>query len=205
MKNLIKLKVFLLVFSVIFAYESIAADLILPSPKPVVDKETIEKTAKKKEIYPQKKPETKKEKALVDASEDATKDDDLVKDNVFIYPKKKPITVQKKVDKIVAKSTILSKKNFAIAKQTFEAIKKNKWQTALKLSKNSKDKTLINLVNYLYLIKPSNLSTSLLFNINPVSPTIFGRKLTFDAIGTHSHSIASQIATPNPSKLDSCK
>ena len=36
--------------------ETIAADRILPVPKPTVDQETKEKTAKKKEIYPQKKP-----------------------------------------------------------------------------------------------------------------------------------------------------
>ena len=56
MKNLIKLKVILLAFFIIFSSQSIAADRILPIPKPTVDQETKIKTAKKKKIYPQKKP-----------------------------------------------------------------------------------------------------------------------------------------------------
>ena len=40
MKNLIKLKVILLVFFIIFTSESIAADRILPIAKPIVDQQT---------------------------------------------------------------------------------------------------------------------------------------------------------------------
>jgi len=176
MKNLVKLKVILLVFSVIFTSTSIAADRIIPLPKPAIDKETLEKTAKKKEIYPKKKPKEKKVIASSDESKDIIKDEEKSKEEVFIYPQKKPVTVQKKVDKIVVKSSILSKKDFAIARQSFAAIKKNKWQTALKLSKKSKDKTLVKLVNYLYLIKPSNNATfydyASFINLNPNYPRI---------------------------------
>ena len=56
MKNLIKHSVIFLAFFIIFSSKSIAADQILPLPKPTVDQETIKITAKKKEIYPQKKP-----------------------------------------------------------------------------------------------------------------------------------------------------
>ena len=48
MKNLVKLKVILLVFAIIFASKSIAADKILPLPKPSLDKDTIIKSSKKK-------------------------------------------------------------------------------------------------------------------------------------------------------------
>ena len=106
MKNLIKLKVILLAFFIIFSSQSIAADRILPIPKPIVDQETKIITAKKKEIYPQKK----------------------------------PLIFQKKIDKTVTKSTILSRKDFNIAKAAFEAIDKKKWQTAIKLSKKAKNK-----------------------------------------------------------------
>ena len=54
MKNLLKLKVVILIFSIIFASQAVAADRILPIPKPTVDQETKKKTEKKKEIYPQK-------------------------------------------------------------------------------------------------------------------------------------------------------
>ena len=58
MRKLIKLKVIFLIFSIVFTSVSIAADLILPASKPVVDEETKTITAKKKGIYPQKKPGT---------------------------------------------------------------------------------------------------------------------------------------------------
>ena len=55
MKNLLKPEVFFLIFYIIFTSEVIAADRILPLPKPIPDKETKVKVAKKKEIYPEKK------------------------------------------------------------------------------------------------------------------------------------------------------
>ena len=61
MKNLLKLKVILLVFTIFFTSAVIAEDRILPIPRPTPDKETKIKTAEKKHIYPQKKPTLKKE------------------------------------------------------------------------------------------------------------------------------------------------
>ena len=159
MRNLIKLKVILLIFIIFSSSQSLAADRILPLPKPVVDLETKNKTSKKKEIYPQKKPKTKKEKVQIEKSEDIEKVVDDSKEEVFIYPKKKPVIFQKKVSKPVVISKILSKKDFKLARAAFESISKRKWKTALKLSKKAKDKTLYNLVNYLYLIKPSNAAS----------------------------------------------
>ena len=67
MKNLIKVKVFLLVFAILFSSQSIAANQIFPLPKPLIDKDTKAKTAKKKEIYPKKKPGTVEEKLQTEA------------------------------------------------------------------------------------------------------------------------------------------
>ena len=67
--------------------------------------------------------------------------------------------VKKQVVKSTTKSTVLSKKDFKIAKSAFSAIDKKKWQTALKLAKKSKDKSLYDLINYLYLIRPSNTAS----------------------------------------------
>ena len=156
MKNLTKLKVFFLVFSIIFSSQSIAADRILPLSKPTVDSEIKATTEKKKYIYPEKKPFVKKDEAVVTEVQDEKIPAEETQDEIFIYPKKKPIIVQKKIDKTLAKSEILSKKDFKLAKAVFKLIDKKKWKTALKLSKKSRDKTLSNLVNYLYLIKASN-------------------------------------------------
>ena len=124
MKNLLKLKVILLVFTIIFTSQVIAEDRILPIPKPTPDKETKIKTAQKKRIYPEKKPILKNEKVEVTESEDIAEIDSKVEDEVFIYPEKKPVVFQKKIDKAVAKSIILSKKDFSIAKAAFELVDK---------------------------------------------------------------------------------
>ena len=62
MNNLVKHKVILLVFSIFFISQSIAAERILPTPKPTVDQEIKSKAERKKYIYPQKKPDLKKKK-----------------------------------------------------------------------------------------------------------------------------------------------
>ena len=61
MKNLSKLNLIILAFLIILTSASAANDQIIPLPKPSVDQEITIKTAKKKEIYPQKKPESVKE------------------------------------------------------------------------------------------------------------------------------------------------
>ena len=156
MLNLVKLNLFLLIFYIFLATESLAANSIIPKPKPLVDTETKIKSAKKKEIYPQKKPSEKKEDAVVETVTEIQEDK---KEDVFIYPEKKPVVYVQKTDKAAKKSLILSKKDFKIAKATFKAIDERKWQTALKISKKSKDKTLHKLINWLYLKKPSNAAS----------------------------------------------
>ena len=158
MKKLIKVNAFLVVIFIIFSMHEAKANKILPLPKPTVDQETKSKTAKKKEIYPKKKPKE------ISSEDNTIKIEEKVEDTViekskelvFIYPKKKPLLVKKQIDKTVSKSTILSKKDFKIAKSAFAAIDKKKWQTALKISKKARDESLYNLINYLYLKKPSN-------------------------------------------------
>ena len=124
MKNLLLLKVIFLIFTIILTSQAVAADRILPISKPTPDKETKIKTAQKKSIYPEKKPILKKEKVEVTESKEIARIDDEFKEKVFIYPEKKPIIFQKKIDKTVTKSTILSRKDFSIAKNAFMAVDK---------------------------------------------------------------------------------
>ena len=174
MKNLIKLNVIFLAFFIIFSSQSIAADRILPIPKPIVDQETKIITAKKKEIYPQKKPKT--EKATVEEAQEETVAIQETKEEVFTYPEKKPLVFKKKIDKAMAKSKILSKNDFKTAKAAFKAVDKKKWQTAIKLSKKSKDKMVFKMVNWLYLIEPRNTASFYdyltFINNNPNYPRI---------------------------------
>ena len=174
MKNLIKLNVIFLVFFIIFSSESVADDNILPKAKPDVDLETKNITAKKKIIYPQKKPEDKIETQTEDTKEELATIEDS--NDVPIYPEKKPLVVKKTVDKAKTKSTIFSQKDFKIAKATFKAIDKKKWDTAIKLSKKSKDKILFKLVQWLYLKESINSATfydyMTFINNNPYYPRI---------------------------------
>ena len=95
MKNIIKINVFFLAVSIIFSSQSIAAENILPLPKPTIDKETKEIIAKKKLIFPKKKPLEKEEETLIQSTEIKEEVSEDIKGEVFIYPKKKPILVQK--------------------------------------------------------------------------------------------------------------
>ena len=124
MKNLLKLKVLFLIFTIVLASEAIAAEQILPLARPTPDEQTQIKTAQKKHIYPQKRPLFKKEKAEIEESKKITDTKTELKEEVFIYPKKRPLIYQKKIEKVATKSTILSRGDFQIAKKIFEAIDK---------------------------------------------------------------------------------
>ena len=132
MNKRIKLSVIFLAISIILSSQSLAADRILPLPKPSVDEETKIIIAKKKKIYPQKKPIKKIEKI-----ETSTKILDETEEITIIYPQKKPILFQKRIDKAVTKSTILSSRDLKIAKAAFEAVKKKKMANCYKTFKKS--------------------------------------------------------------------
>ena len=176
MKNLLKLKVLFLIFTIVLASEAIAAEQILPLARPTPDEQTQIKTAQKKHIYPQKRPLFKKEKAEIEESKKITDTKTELKEEVLIYPKKRPLIFQKKIEKVATKSTILSRGDFQIAKKIFEAIDKKKWKTAIKLSKKAKDKMVFKLTYWLYLKEPNNGATFYdyltFINNNPNYPRI---------------------------------
>ena len=84
MKKLTKIKLIFLTILTIFSTQSIAADRIIPIPKPSMDLETKKKISKNIGIYPQKKPlirqgETETTKQVLETSE-------LQNVNGSIYP-----------------------------------------------------------------------------------------------------------------------
>tara|TARA_Y100000590_G_scaffold218087_1_gene247001 strand:- start:42 stop:2261 length:2220 start_codon:yes stop_codon:yes gene_type:complete len=174
MKKQIKLNVILLAFFIIFSSKSVASDQILPLSKPKVDQVIKKITAKKKEIYPKKKPTEEIGTTEKIETTETNLDETDVTPN--IYPEKKPLVYKKKIDKAVAKSKILSTNDLKIAKAAFEAVKKKKWQTALKISKKAKNKMVFKTVNWLYLIKTNNAATFYdyltFINNNPNYPRI---------------------------------
>ena len=176
MENFVKVNLVILILSIFFMSNLYAADNILPQPKPKVDQETKIKIAKKKEIYPKKKPGKKIDTIEAEKIGEKIEIKKEEVDVVAIYPQRKPVIFKKIVNKALKKSTILSKKDFDLAKSAFEAIKKNKWEAAIKISKKSRDKTLYKLVNYLYLKKTTNGASfydyMIFINNNPYYPRI---------------------------------
>ena len=176
MKKQLKFKVIFLIFSIIITSKAIAADEILPIPKPTPDKEIKTKVAEKKHVYPQKKPDIKKKEVKEPKDQDVTKLDEESEKQVSIYPEKRPLIYEKKIYKAVPKSIILSKKDFKIAKDAFELINNKKWKSAIKLSKKAKDKMVFKLVFWLYLKEPINQATFYdyltFINNNPDYPRI---------------------------------
>ena len=176
MKNLHKLSIFFLIFSVLIGSRSIAADLILPKSKPYLDKETKTKSAKKKEIYPLKKPLQIKEKVDIAEDKKIVEKESKPEEEIIIFPKKKPLLVQKKIKKTVVKSTVVTPKDFKLAKAAFRAIDEKKWQTAIKLAKKANDKNIFKLIYWIYLIEPINAASFFdyvtFINNNPDYPRI---------------------------------
>jgi soluble lytic murein transglycosylase len=79
--------------------------------------------------------------------------------NIFIYPSKKPLVYSSAPIKTASKSEILKEKDFRLAKNIFNLIKKSKWDSALEQTKKIKDKEFKNLVTWLYLKQNGNRAT----------------------------------------------
>ena len=77
----------------------------------------------------------------------------------FLYPSKKPLIYSKISTKTLAKSKILKEKDYTLAKNIFNLIKKGKWNTAVAETKKVKDKDFKKLVTWLYLKQSGNQAT----------------------------------------------
>ena len=103
---------------------------ILPIKKPATDKKIIK--IDKSFLLPKNKPESKKNKTVVEKQKDIKKEiekvqnkEPLIKniaDNKFLYPKKKPKSYKSPL-KEVKTSSILSKKDFEKAKEVLNFVK----------------------------------------------------------------------------------
>jgi len=79
--------------------------------------------------------------------------------DTFLYPSKKPLTYSSVSIKVESKSKILKEKDYLLAKNIFNLIKKSKWNTALEQTKKVKDKEFKKLVSWLYLKQNGNQAT----------------------------------------------
>ena len=103
-------------------------------------------TSKKINEIKKKKSPTKIEKVLVNNS-------------VFLYPPKKPLIYSDKKTNVKNKSKILKDKDYRLARNIFDLIKKGKWNSALTQTEKVKDKEFKNLVTWLHLKQTGNQAT----------------------------------------------
>ena len=142
-----KYKKFYVLIAVIYfinlLFHAYGENLIIPNKKPQISDEKKVKSQLKTEILPLEKPK-------------------IVEENNFIgiiIPKNKPLVIAQKktVKKIKSiKSKFYSKKDFEIAKKSILLMEKRKWDTAIKISKKAKDKSIYNFIVWRYLLESRN-------------------------------------------------
>jgi soluble lytic murein transglycosylase len=165
----------ILIFFIITGHSYSDNQFIYPKKKPSIFKkinknvetEITNNLPPKKPIFQQDnkkvKIEEKLEKKQLDKRVSETKkiinQPKAINDNlVFLYPQKKPITY-KITAKEVAKSSILSSKDFEKAKETIKFIKAKKWNSAIKTSKKVNNSEFRTLVTWMHLKTTQNSAT----------------------------------------------
>jgi len=134
---------------------------VLPKEKP--SKLKTNKVLVKKKLKKTPAKVVKKEKAIkeikIKAEKERVVSTKIFEKNVdgtYLLPEKKPITYKKASSKAAEKSKILSKKDYAYAKEVFSNISNKKWNTAFALTKKVRDKDFKNLVDWIYLKERRN-------------------------------------------------
>ncbi len=150
-----KISILITIFYFIISTSNVLSEsLIIPKKKPEISTEKKVISELKSEILPLKKP------SLDIETEDIAQKNNKKKNNLgIILPKNKPLVIAKKKvekkDKKI-KSKYYNKKDFEIAKKAISFMEKRKWETAIKLSKKAKDKSIYNFIIWRYLLEKSN-------------------------------------------------
>ena len=150
-----KISILITIFCfIILSSNSLSENLIIPKKKPEISTEKKVISELKSEILPLKKP------SLGIKTNNKAQKEDKNKNNLgIILPKNKPLVIaKKKVEKKTKKlkSKYYNKKDFEVAKKAISLMEKRKWETAIKLSKKAKDKSIYNFIVWRYLLEKSN-------------------------------------------------
>ena len=139
---------------------------IIPQKKPILDKITKESKIIQGIIKPKSKPKKKIEKQIISKettkleTEQSKKTNKIIakknKNNGFLLPKSKPLTIKKTSRAKKRKSKFYNQKDFDIAKKSVLAIEKRQWSNALSLSKKAKDKSIYDFVQWRHLLTTGN-------------------------------------------------
>ncbi|MDA9162534.1 lytic transglycosylase domain-containing protein, partial [Candidatus Pelagibacter ubique] len=77
----------------------------------------------------------------------------------FLIPKSKPLIVKNEKSVVQKSSKYYSQKDYDIAKKSIQSMEKGQWTTALKNSKNAKDKSIYNFIQWRHLLTTGNQAT----------------------------------------------
>ena len=125
---------------------------IIPLKKPIQTKEETEKKLLIDVLKPLPKPIKKIETKIVEKLVSIKKQ----KKNNLLLPKKKPLIAGSKKTVDIKISKYYSKKDFSLANKAISEMKKAKWDSALKIAKKAKDKSIYNFIQWRHLLRKGN-------------------------------------------------
>jgi len=143
-----------LLLSLVIIGNIFAAEIsIIPVKKPILDEEVKRQKISQGILKPKPKPSQKKEEVKI-----VTVKKNKKKIN-FLIPKSKPLIVKSEKSVVQKRSKYYSQKDYDIAKKSIQAMEKSQWTTALKNSKNAKDKSIYNFIQWRHLLTTGNQAT----------------------------------------------
>lgn len=126
---------------------------IIPLKKPILNEEVKREKISQGILKPKPKPSQKKEEIEIITVKKNKKEIN------FLIPKSKPLIVKNEKSVVQKSSKYYSQKDYDIAKKSIQAMEKSQWTTALKNSKNAKDKSIYNFIQWRHLLTTGNQAT----------------------------------------------
>ena len=132
----------------------LAAEIsIIPVKKPILNEEVKREKISQGILKPKPKPSQKKEEIEIITVKKNKKEIN------FLIPKSKPLIVKSEKSVVQKSSKYYSQKDYDIAKKSIQAMEKSQWTTALKNSKEAKDKSIYNFIQWRHLLTTENQAT----------------------------------------------
>lgn len=126
---------------------------IIPLKKPILNEEVKREKISQGILKPKPKPSQKKEEIKIITVKKNKKEIN------FLIPKSKPLIVKSEKSVVQKSSKYYSQKDYDIAKKSIQAMEKSQWTTALKNSKEAKDKSIYNFIQWRHLLTTGNQAT----------------------------------------------
>ena len=143
-----------LLLSLVIIGNVFAAEIsIIPVKKPILNEEVKREKISQGILKPKPKPSQKKEEIEIITVKKNKKEIN------FLIPKSKPLIVKNEKSVVQKSSKYYSQKDYDIAKKSIQAMEKSQWTTALKNSKEAKDKSIYNFIQWRHLLTTENQAT----------------------------------------------